>query len=458
MPSNFRRLAHARLYVASMLAVLALASCHVSKPTLAPSAEVSDTEFVRADSHGKKLIIFIHGVFGSLRDTWRNPTTNSYWFDLMKEDPAFSGMDILLLGYRSPFWSRGMTLEEVSTALLQELTDEHVFDRYSEIYIVSHSMGGLIAQRILIDLDRPGKEVWLRKIRCVVFLSTPANGAPIAELATYISRNPQLVDMKPSTLNSWLQALQNDMVNLRSDRELNNAIFPRLYAAYETRDTHGVIVVSRVYANAATDTPLMPFPLDHQGMAAPASSNDRLYKWVRGRIDQAMSMKGRPSGSGPSFEQLRARCFLVGYDSALAIAHLKMGQDIAADRATINGNLRLLGLNVVFPTDPMRAASSTIEDGRPATEFVANVMGSLRAMDRRLDRAFLLGFFGVISLNTPEVVPRDFQLTAFASESGFDVRPLTGGKVSAIAFLEELYHLEQDLLSDVPRETGRTGE
>jgi len=444
---SLRRRFSSELAVFLVFLVIALPACdHSQVHTTRPASTIStdaDSQLVKNENANKKLVVFTHGVFGNLRETWRNPQTGSYWFELMKADADLSGFNILLVGYRSPFWSRGMTLEELSTSVLQSLFDDHIFDRYQEIYVVSHSMGGLIWQRMLVMLKTPGKEAVLRKVRCVVFLSTPSNGAPIAALASYISKNPQLSDMRPATLNSWLQAMQNDIVTLRDDREQRNARFPRFYAAYETLATHGIDVASRVYASSPTDRPLMGFPLDHQGMAAPKDTGDRLYKWVKARILEAT--KTRSAGVG--FEEKRARALVVGYDSAFALAHYRMGRDIMADRVTIGGHLKMLGINVEFPLDPLHEAGTQEEKGEPTRLFLENVRGALRVLDPRLERAFVLGFFGVVSLNSPEMTPEGFSIESFAREAGFDTGVLTAQTISKGDYLEGLVKAESDRIS-----------
>jgi hypothetical protein len=50
----------------------------------------------------------------------------------------------------------------------------------------------------------------------VIFLSTPALGASIAEYASWLS----LASMKPADFNAFRQALEDDWQNLLRDREI----------------------------------------------------------------------------------------------------------------------------------------------------------------------------------------------------------------------------------------------
>lgn len=233
---------------------------------------------------GDRVIVFVHGVFGDLEGTWRNDRSGAFWPEMLLDDPDMRGFDAVLVGFNSPLFGSSQTLEELSTGVFQRLSDEGVFSKYREIYFIAHSMGGLITQRILITLNSPAYVEMLRKVKAVVLLSTPSGGAPIAELASYVSANPQLQDMAPATLNSWIQAVQNDIVRLRNARDSVAERYPRMFAGYETLRTHGVTIVSRVYASTQIDQPMMPFDRDHPGIAKPGDRDDDVYKWAKARI------------------------------------------------------------------------------------------------------------------------------------------------------------------------------
>lgn len=208
----------------------------------------SESTFLIQRDGNTRVVVFIHGVFGDLRDTWRSPATKRLFPEMLAEDADLGGLDVYLTSFASPYLAHAMTLEEVTSNLYQRLWDDGVFTNYTEIYFVAHSMGGLIAEGILQNLNTPGNAPILRRVHAVITLSTPGNGASTAELGDFISANPQLEDMQPSTLNSWIQQLQNDLQDLRTERDSMDVWFPRFFAAYETRPTKGVSIVPRVYA------------------------------------------------------------------------------------------------------------------------------------------------------------------------------------------------------------------
>lgn len=253
-----------------------------STPALLFSTSLSEV----SPSSREKVIVFFHGVFGDPSTTWTNRSGVS-WPDLLQRDWAFEQFDVLRTSYDSPLLARTSGIEEVATRILRQLEDRGVFRHYKEIYFITHSMGGLVAKRILVDLHRPRQEEKLRRVKAVLYISTPAQGANLAELGSWLSINPQLRDMRPADLNSFLQSLENQWQNLMRDR--GSQVFPLSFCAYETKPTYGNVVVSRVYAATICDQNPFPVDEDHGGIVKPATMDADIYAWARARIQEAGS-------------------------------------------------------------------------------------------------------------------------------------------------------------------------
>ena len=249
---------------------------------------------VRGNTESGKIIIFVHGIFGDSRSTWTNESGTS-WQDMILGDQAFGETAVGTVEYDSPLLSRTSGIEEVAIRILRILEDEGIFRNYREIYFVAHSMGGLVTKRILVELNRPTQVNKLRRIKAVLYISTPAQGANAAELGAWVSLNPQLRDMRTADVNSFIQGLENQWQNLIRDRE--SEIFPRSYCAYETKPTLGVMIVSRVYA--ATSCDQTPFPVDanHIEITKPVVTVSAIYAWTRARIVEASALAAK-NGSG----------------------------------------------------------------------------------------------------------------------------------------------------------------
>jgi len=130
-------------------------------------------------------------------------------------------------------------------------------------------MGGLLVKRILVDLNRPGQIEKLRRVKAVLYISTPAQGADLAAVASWLSVNPQLTDMRPADLNSFIQSLENQWQDLMRERDAQLQLFPQSFCAYETKPTYGIVVVSRVYAATRCDENPFPVDEDHAGVVKP---------------------------------------------------------------------------------------------------------------------------------------------------------------------------------------------
>jgi len=232
----------------------------------------------------QKLILFVHGLFGDPSTTWTNLSGES-WPQLIIQDSAFRDFAIGTVRYETPLLNRTSGIEEVATRVLRQLEDEDVFKKYREVYFISHSMGGLVVKRSLIKLGRAKQIEKLRQVKAVMYISTPAQGADLASLGSWMSANPQLHDMRPADLNSYLQALENDWNDLLRDR--GNDLFPRSYCAYETKSTFGTLVVNRIYAVTSCDQNAHPVDEDHVNIVKPANSKADIYLWVKARIQEA---------------------------------------------------------------------------------------------------------------------------------------------------------------------------
>lgn len=169
--------------------------------------------------------------------------------------------------------------------MLRELEDEGVFHKFNEIYFITHSMGGLVTKRVLVNLNSPGRVGNLRRVKAVLYISTPAQGSDIADIGTWFSLNPQLRDMQSADINSYLQNLEDDWADLI--RERRGERFPRSYCAYETKALYLKVIVNRIYATTSCDENPVAFDEDHLSIVKPVNKDAAVYRWARARIENA---------------------------------------------------------------------------------------------------------------------------------------------------------------------------
>lgn len=424
----------ARVLTGLLIALVAGACGSTRAPdTRAPSG----SRFV-AEGRGDRLVVFVHGIGGSADGTWRHPGTSAWWPELLAADPALSGFDVYVAGYFTPLVSRASTIEEIAQRMLQQLRDRGFFRRYAQIHFVTHSMGGLVTKRMLNELHRPADQALLRQVRTVLFLSTPAQGAQLAELGSWLSANPQLADMKPADLNAFLQALENDWQTLLRDRDGAGELFPRAYCAYETRPLASFMVVSRVYATTRCDATPYAIDVDHARIAKPASRDDDPYPWALARVVETAALAS-PRGAGRAF-RLTLQLHEVAHDAkgrllasraftgeaargaddattaaaAWVVAELRQRFDL--DRPTATVRLRV-------PADP-GAETISVEAVPPAAVSLSLVEQGAKVR-LPLDRAVLARF------------GRDFDLEIAVPGYGAVIRRIVWGRAADESFTME---------------------
>lgn len=120
------------------------------------------------------------------------------------------------------------------------------------------------------------------------------------------------------------------------------------------------------------------------------------------------------------FDKKMAQALLLGYDGAFALAHSLQDKSITQEQARLAEYIRQLNLlDIAFPGNP----AGDLKDAAPASIFAQEVAGTLEARDFRLRSAFLVGWLGVITINTPSLTPEGFELRKFAKEAGFPEQP-----------------------------------
>ena len=136
---------------------------------------------IRSQPNCERAVVFLHGFSGDRDDTWdRLPGLLG---------TAVADWDIYTLGYATTFrpdilgvWSADPDLPILSTMLTTQAGIDPL-ERYTALALVAHSMGGLVAQRALVD--DPGLADRTEK---VVLFGTPSAGLRKAFWARFWKR------------------------------------------------------------------------------------------------------------------------------------------------------------------------------------------------------------------------------------------------------------------------------
>jgi pimeloyl-ACP methyl ester carboxylesterase len=155
----------------------------------------------RSGGRNKAAIVLIHGFGGDIRDTWK------YFPQLLQDDPSLQEWDIWMLGYPTQLrvdlvglWTGNPDLRKVALRVATDATHSEL-GKYKTLGLIAHSMGGLVAQRALLD-----DPALLQRTSHLILFGTPSGGLLKASLARLLK--PQLRDMGRS--GAFITSLRSD--------------------------------------------------------------------------------------------------------------------------------------------------------------------------------------------------------------------------------------------------------
>lgn len=124
----------------------------------------------------KSVIIFIHGILGDYKETWNStPST-------MKGERTLSSFDFGSFGYNTDI----LDFRKPDAAAIQLILWKRAhLAKYENIFIVAHSMGGLIVRMacdLLVRSEHDDDLSLLSKIKHCFFVAVPVSGSWAAQL------------------------------------------------------------------------------------------------------------------------------------------------------------------------------------------------------------------------------------------------------------------------------------
>lgn len=235
------------------------------------------------------MVVFIHGLWGDPKLSFLAEGVDKNWPMLMSEDKRvvdgqfpLSAHTYIMIGFPAAI-ADSLSVEEISRRVITDLEDFGAFNRYGNIYIVAHSMGGLVTKSVLVKLKlrQPGS---IERVAAVFLISTPSQGAPAAD---FLKMLPRIVtgsivpDLGTVASNTYLDSLESNWTTILQQR---TTPWPAVFCAYETKSTAIITVVPKVFTATRCDQDPRPEPKNHIDIVKPVSMNDSIYEWVRGRI------------------------------------------------------------------------------------------------------------------------------------------------------------------------------
>jgi pimeloyl-ACP methyl ester carboxylesterase len=143
----------------------------------------------------KDVIVFVHGFIGDYVNTWGKPK-------LLLEDPRFNrNYDFVFYGFKTALFGDVPAFDEEAARLDRTLTQ--LEGDYKSITIVTHSKGGLLAMRTLLNRahDFPAKQPY--KIHKVVMFTPLTENVSLAQQAEFVKllgqQSADIAQMQAST-------------------------------------------------------------------------------------------------------------------------------------------------------------------------------------------------------------------------------------------------------------------
>jgi pimeloyl-ACP methyl ester carboxylesterase len=162
----------------------------------------------------KDVIIFVHGFIGDYLNTWGKPK-------VLLDDPRFNrNYDFVFYGFKTALFGDVPAFDEEAARLDRTLT--HLEQDYKSITIVTHSKGGLLAMRTLLNRakDFPSKQPY--KIHRIVMFTPLTENVSLAQLPEFVKllgkESPDIAQMQGNTY-SELGRVKEDLKALLNPQD-----------------------------------------------------------------------------------------------------------------------------------------------------------------------------------------------------------------------------------------------
>jgi pimeloyl-ACP methyl ester carboxylesterase len=154
----------------------------------------------------KDVIIFVHGFIGDYVDTWGKPK-------VLLDDPRFNrNYDFVFYGFKTALYGDVPAFDEEAANLDHLLT--HLEENYNTITIVTHSKGGLLAMRTLLNRakDFPNKQPYkIHRIVMFTPLTENVSLAGQAELVKLLAKQSTDIAQMQADTYSELGKVKEDL-------------------------------------------------------------------------------------------------------------------------------------------------------------------------------------------------------------------------------------------------------
>jgi pimeloyl-ACP methyl ester carboxylesterase len=335
-----------------------------------------------------RALVFIHGILGSPTESFGNwPAIIAADNTQFPDHGKLSDIAVYAVDYQAHFTSQS-TLEEVAVGIAAELGASQIFKKHRHVWLVAHSMGGLVLKQALISWKLAGKNVLLDRIQGIGMLGVPSGGAPLADLAQSLQAdkiakllgwNGELVkDLTTDSGKRYLSALEDGWASVKTafGQSSIRRYTPVIECGVETKpesrfayivsaEKYGTIV-PKLYASSACNH-TTSFPYSHIELIKPANSRSQVHSWLRELI-----IGSATEGLKEQWTQLTADPAVPSY---LATRADYMNKDVEPVNFEPGSRLPLQPEKIEFDDDQSREAAEHLM--LRGSSFVANTKSAL---------------------------------------------------------------------------------
>jgi len=249
-----------RFYAGTAAFTLVLFAAYIAFLLMAPPDAASDQKsvvYLRQEPDSRSLIVFLHGWRGDAT-TWRQLA------ELAQQDPDLTQANIVIINYVTHMARNNLPINDLADWIGVHLAR---IAGNRNVYIVAHSLGGVAGRQLLVHNHNSGSPV---RIRLLVSIASPFQGANSARLATLLGLYPGLLEtLVPGS--RYLRSLAADWARYRDARAPEAARHLCIAAGNDD-------VVIRESAIADCDSRPIVYPAwGHQDAIIPSTSSDERY-------------------------------------------------------------------------------------------------------------------------------------------------------------------------------------
>lgn len=253
-----------------------------------------DFIYYKRSEHCNNLVLFVHGFTGDAEKTWTNSNGWSFPNLTLQNEYILENFDVASYNYFSCLLNffadskektrrirnfiRNLTHKKEKNLDIHELANNlrnHfriTLNQYDNIYVIAHSMGGLIIKQIIVDeLKKSGST----KIKIFISLAVPHQGSERAVFGGLISSNLQIDNLNP--VHQFINELNQTWNELD-----NKPVTKYFYGNYDNTVTkYSAVAIDKI------EKDIISAAEDHTSISKPANTSSIIYNAVCQFVEDA---------------------------------------------------------------------------------------------------------------------------------------------------------------------------